>query len=121
MVGALTVAALERLAPVGDRPAARFTRNDIVLAILAGVVAAGLSLHTSGRFDPAFYTLVRGNGSSWFEADHPAALHAITHADSAAQRLTGRHPLFVVLTFPVMSALTTSGLDPISGARWLLA
>lgn len=104
-----------------DSPATRFTRSDVTLASLVGVIAAALSLHASGRFDPSLYELVRGNGNRWFEADHTAVFHAVTNAGSVAQRLTGRHPLFVILTFPVMSALTATGLEPVVAVRWMLA
>jgi hypothetical protein len=113
--------ALERLARADYRPAVLLTRTDMMLALLAAVLAAVLSLEASASFAPAFYQTGSRPNRIWFEADHTAVLVAIIVPRSVAQTRTNRHPLFLLLMAPMVRALTAGGLDPASAVRWMLA
>jgi hypothetical protein len=107
-------------APVRYQPRIFFGRFDILFALLLGLLAAAISFHGFGHFDPAIYE--PQNLNRWFDADQSFILVAITDPVSTGDSSQiARHPLFILLTSPLMRALTTLGVDPLAGVRWIIA
>lgn len=100
-------------------PAARLDRSDFALALVAGALAAALSLYLSSRFDPALYG--SGGFNVWFQADPPRVLRAMLDGASRYHYRTSVHPLFSLLTTPVMTLLVGLGVNPVSAGRALIA
>jgi hypothetical protein len=84
-----------------------------------GLLAAAISFHGSGQFNPAIYEARSFN--LWFDADQPRILLAITEFDTREHVRTGRHPLFVLFLSPMMRSLPALGVEPLNGMRWIIS
>ena len=89
----------------------------------SGIILSGgpKSVHEAGApsLDPAVYEL-RGF-DIWFQADQPRVVSAMTDPDSTWHDRTSVHPLFSLLSSPLMRALTSSGVDPLQAGRGMMA
>lgn len=96
---------------------AAFVAFDYLLAAAAGLVAALLSLGTSGLFDPLLYEIM----DTYFDADNPRVFGAMTDPAHMGHYRTSVHPLFSILFTPPMQLLVGLGFDAFSVGRGMMA
>jgi hypothetical protein len=105
---------------MGYEPSSRWRVQDLVVACALGAVAVGIALHTSNQLDPRLYNYPTGF-NVWFEADTPRALGAMDDAGPQYHRRTDVHPLFSLLTIPLLAILKAAGASALHGALGLVA
>lgn len=96
---------------------AAFAASDYSAAAAAGIVAALISLGTSGLFDPLLYQVM----DTYFDADNPRVLGSMIDAAHMGHYRTSVHPLFSILFHPPMQLLLALGVEPVAAGRGMLA
>ena len=110
----------KRIAPLPYEPKVRFVGTDLSLALVFGFLAVIISVWGLHWFGLKFYDAKYGF-DIWFGADPPRVFLAMTEPGSAWHYRTSVHPLFSLLTSPLMSALTALGIPPLAAGHGMIA
>jgi hypothetical protein len=110
---------LRRSIPIPYARAKRIGRADVAAAFVAGIVAAALSIYVFNLVDPRIYDDPVGF-NVWFEADAPRALGAMENRDPKYHGRNEVHPLFSLLSVPVIAAIKLIGITGLQSAMVLI-
>lgn len=110
---------LQRYLPVAYTPEGALAARDLVVAGVLGAVAVAIIIYTSGRLDPRLYSDPAGF-NVWFESDTPRALGAMDNADPRYQARNDVHPIFALLTIPLLGLIKMFGVPALQAALVLI-
>ena len=105
--------------PPQDAPAG-LDYVDVVVGIGLGIVAAMVSMLALSLLDPALYVAPKGF-NVWFDADTPRSLGAMANSSPSWHYRNTVHPLFSLLTVPIMQVLQAFGMDAVRAAGLIIA
>lgn len=114
------VATIERYLPLAYEPDNGWAMRDLVVAGLLGAIAVAVAVYAFGRLDPRLYSDPAGF-NVWFEADAPRALGAMDNAGPKYQQRNDVHPIFSLLTIPLLALAKSFGASAIQAASGLVA
>src|SRR5262245_552927 len=106
--------------PIRYEPKVHFLAADLLLALVFGAFAVVISLWGLSWFGSKFYDQNYGF-EIWFQSDPPRVFMAMIDPASGWHYRTSVHPLFSLLTTPLMGALTTLGITPLAAGRGIIA
>ena len=93
---------------------------EVGIGLALGAAAALVSMLAYSLLDPAIYVAPKGF-NVWFDADTPRSLGAMANSSPNWHYRNTVHPLFSVLTVPIMQALQAFGLDAVRSAGLVIA
>lgn len=113
-------ALIQRWFPVAYEPSRKWPAQDFIAACALGAIAVVITIYTTGQLDSRLYCDPAGY-NVWFEADTPRALGAMDNALPKYHRRNEVHPIFSLLTIPLLAALKGLGASALRAALGLIA